>query len=168
MFFIILTTAATLHAHGLTEITSSKEAAEALRPLAGDFATAVYAVGIVAVGFLAIPTLAGSAAYAFAEVLDWSSGLDQKLFQARAFYGAISGSVLFGVAADFLDINPITALFWTAIINGVLAPFLLVGVLLTARDKTIMVGQPSSVLSQIVVAATALIIFSAAIAMIVV
>jgi Mn2+/Fe2+ NRAMP family transporter len=167
MFFIILTTAATLHTHGVTVISSSKEAAEALRPLAGNFAAAVYAIGIVAAGFLAIPTLAGSAAYAFAEVLDWSRGLDEKLYQAQAFYAAISGSVLCGIALDFLDVNPITALFWTAIINGVLAPFLLVGVLLTARDKKIMLGQPSSILSQVVVALTALIMFSAAIGMMV-
>jgi len=168
MFFIILTTSATLHTHGLTVISSSKEAAEALRPLAGNFAAAIYAVGIVAAGFLAIPTLAGSAAYAFAEVLDWSRGLDAKLYQAQAFYAAIGGSVLCGIALDFLNVNPITALFWTAIINGVLAPFLLVGVLLTARDKTIMVGQPSSTLSQVVVALTALIMFAAAIGMMVV
>ena len=168
MFFIILTTAATLHTQGLTMISSSKEAAEALRPLAGNLATAIYAVGIVAAGFLAIPTLAGSAAYAFAEVLDWSRGLDEKLYQAQAFYAAITGSVVCGIALDFLNVNPISALFWTAIINGVLAPFLLVGVLLTARDKTVMVGQPSSALSQAVVALTALVMFSAAIAMIVI
>ena len=168
MFFIILTTAVTLHTHGLTMISSSKDAAEALRPLAGNLATTIYAIGIVAVGFLAIPTLAGSAAYAFAEVLNWSRGLDEKLYQARAFYAAITGSVLCGMAFDFLNVNPISALFWTAVINGVLAPFLLVGVLLTARDKSIMLGQPSSALSQAVVALTTLVMFSAAIAMIVI
>jgi Mn2+/Fe2+ NRAMP family transporter len=168
MFFVILTTALTLNAHGLVSITSSKEAAEALRPLAGDLAMTLYTVGIVAVGFLAIPTLAGSAAYAFAETLDWSYGLDEKLNQARAFYAVIIVSVLCGVAFDFLGVNPIAALFWTAVINGVLAPFLLVGILLVARDQTIMLQQASSPLNQAVVAMTTLLMFVAAGAMVLV
>lgn len=165
MFFVILATALTLHAHGLTTISSSKEAAEALRPLAGNFAATLYTIGILGGGFLAIPTLAGSAAYAFAETMDWSFGLDEKLNQARAFYAVIIVSVLCGVALDFLDVNPIAALFLTAVINGVLSPFLLIGVLLVARDERIMLQQPSSPLSQATVAFTAFVMFAAAIGM---
>ena len=165
MFFIILTTALTLNAHGLTNISSSKEAAEALRPLAGDFATLLYTVGIIGVGLLAIPTLTGSAAYAFSETFQWHNGLDEKLHHARAFYAVIIASSLIGIGIDFIEINPMTALFWTAVINGLLAPFLLVGVLLVSRDEKIMLGQPSSVFSQIVVLLTIILMFAAAIAM---
>ncbi len=165
MFFIILTTALTLNAHGITNITSSKEAAEALRPLAGNLATLLYTVGIVAVGLLAIPTLAGSAAYAFAETFDWSQGLDEKLKQARAFYAVIIFSVLCGIGLDFLGINPVQALFWSAVVNGLLAPFLLIGIFLVARDRKVMVNQPSSKLSQIIVAITIVLMFGAAVGM---
>ena len=168
MFFIILTTALTLNAHGLTTISTSKEAAEALRPLAGNMAMLLYTTGIVGVGLLAIPTLTGSAAYAFSEVFHWQNGLDEKFRQARAFYGVIALSTLFGIALDFTNINPVQALYWTAIVNGLLAPFLLVGILLVARDKKIMQGQPSSSFSQIVVLGTTLLMFAAGIAMFVV
>lgn len=165
MFFIILTTALTLNAHGLTNISTSKEAAEALRPLAGNLAMLLYTTGVIGVGLLAIPTLTGSAAYAFSEVLHWRSGLDEKLKHARAFYGVIVLSTLCGVALDFTHINPVQALYWTAIINGLLAPFILVGILLVARDKKIMLGQPSSRYSQAVVLLTTLLMFAAGIAM---
>ena len=165
MFFIILTTAMTLHTHGIHNINSSREAAEALRPLAGNLATLLFTVGIVAVGLLAIPTLAGSAAYAFAETFNWSQGLDEKLKQARAFYAVIVFSILCGIGFDFLSINPMRALFWSAVVNGVLSPFLLVGIVLVARDRKIMVGQPSSPLNQIVVCITTLLMFAAAIGM---
>lgn len=168
MFFIILTTALTLNAHGLSNITSSKEAAEALRPLAGDLAMLLYTVGIIGVGFLAIPTLTGSAAYAFSEVFNWHNGLDEKFKHAQAFYGVVILSTLFGMTLDFVHINPVQALYWTAIVNGLLAPFLLVGVLLVARDKKIMQGQPSSITSQIVVLCTTLLMFTAGIAMFVI
>lgn len=168
MFFIILTTALTLNAHGLSNITSSKEAAEALRPLAGNLAMLLYTVGIIGVGFLAIPTLTGSAAYAFSEIFNWEHGLDEKFKQAQAFYGVVIVSTLFGMALDFVHINPVKALYWTAIANGLLAPFLLVGVLLVARDKKIMLGQPSSSVSQVVVLCTTLLMFAAGIAMFVV
>ena len=168
MFFIILTTALTLNAHGLSNITSSKEAAEALRPLAGNLAMLLYTVGIIGVGFLAIPTLTGSAAYAFSEIFHWHSGLDEKFKQAKAFYSVVVVSALVGVGLDFIHINPVQALYWTAVVNGLLAPFLLVGVLLVARDKKIMLGQPSSGFSQIVVLGTTLLMFAAGIAMFVV
>ena len=138
MYFIILATALTLHKHGITQIETSKQAAEALLPLAGKFAYLLYAVGLIGVGFLAVPTLAGSAAYAFAETFHWPQGLDQKLKHARAFYAVVILSTLVGIALDFVDINPMKALFWTAVINGVHAPFLLVGIWLVASDAVIM------------------------------
>jgi NRAMP (natural resistance-associated macrophage protein)-like metal ion transporter len=138
MFFIILTTAVTLNRHGLTHIDTSRQAAEALRPFAGKFAAALFTVGIVGVGFLAIPTLAGSTAYAFAETLGWRQGLDRRLKQARAFYALILLSTVAGVGLDFVGINPVKALYWTAVINGLLAPFLLVGILVVASDKKLM------------------------------
>jgi Mn2+/Fe2+ NRAMP family transporter len=144
MYFIILTTALTLHRHGIRDIETSKQAAEALRPLARTFAYLLYTIGIIGVGFLAIPTLAGSAAYAFAETFSWKEGLDEPFRGARLFYATLVFSMLLGIAMDFLDVNPVKALFWTAVINGVLAPFLLVGVLIAASDRKLMQGQPSS------------------------
>lgn len=168
MFFIILTTAITLNRHGLTHIETTRQAAEALRPLAGNFAAVLFTAGIVGVGFLAIPTLAGSAAYAFAETLGWHQGLNKKLKQARAFYLLILLSTGMGVGLDFVGINPVKALYWTAVINGLLAPFLLVAILVVASDKKLMQGQPSSRLGWIVVALTTAAMFVAVVAMFVV
>ena len=168
MFFIILTTAITLNKHGIVNIETSREAAEALRPLAGNFAATLFTLGIVGVGFLAIPTLAGSAAYAFAETLGWRQGLNKKLKQARWFYALILVSTAAGVALDFIGINPVKALYWTAVINGLLAPFLLVAILIVAADKKLMQGQPSSRLGWVVVALTTIAMFAAGVAMFVV
>jgi len=165
MFFIILTTALTLHAHGITNIETSRQAAEALKPIAGEGAAFLYTVGIIGVGLLAIPTLSGSAAYAFAETFGWKSGLDQKLKNARYFYGIVVLSTAAGIAFDFFDVNPIQALYWSAIVNGLLAPFLLVAILIVASDRKIMCGQPSSRLSRTVVAITTLVMFAAAVGM---
>jgi NRAMP (natural resistance-associated macrophage protein)-like metal ion transporter len=165
MFFIILTTALTLHRHGITHIETSRQAAEALTPLAGRFATILYTVGIIGVGLLAIPTLSGSAAYAFAETFRWRFGLDQKLRSARYFYGVVVLSTMAGITLDFADVNPIKALYWSAVLNGLLAPFLLVAILLIASDRKLMAGQPSSGLSRTVVVLTTLLMFFAAIGM---
>jgi len=165
MFFIILTGALTLHDRGITNIETSRQAAEALAPLAGDFAAALYAFAIVAVGLLAIPTLAGSAGYAFSEAFNWPRGLDKKFSQAHAFYGVILLSVALGICSDFLKINPMKFLFWSAVINGVLAPFLLCGILLIAGDRNIMKTQTSSVLNRSVVGITTLAMFGAALVM---
>ena len=165
MFFILLTTAMTLHRAGVTNIDSSKEAALALRPLAGELASTLYAVGILGVGFLAIPTLAGSAAYALAETFRWEEGLDRKLHEAPRFYAVIVVSIVIGMLLTFLDVNPMHALFWTAVMNGVLAPFLLLGILAIATDTDIMRGQPSSRLSIVVVGFTTLLMFVAAMGM---
>jgi len=168
MFFIILTTAITLNRHGITHIETTRQAAEALRPLAGKFAATLFTVGIIGVGFLAIPTLAGSTAYAFAETLGWRQGLDKELKRARAFYALILLSTGVGVGLDFIGINPVKALYWTAVINGLLAPFLLVAILVVASDKKLMQGQPSSRLGWTVVALTTVAMFAAAVAMFVV
>jgi NRAMP (natural resistance-associated macrophage protein)-like metal ion transporter len=168
MFFIILTTGLTLHRHGVIEIESSRQAAEALRPIAGSFATGLYTVGVLGVGFLAIPTLTGSAAYAFAEAFGWRQGLDRSYAKARLFYAVVIGSSLLGVVLDFVGINPVKALYWSAVINGLLAPFLLVAIWLIASDRKIMNGQPSSLLSRVVVGVTAVAMFAAGIAMFVV
>ena len=165
MYFIILSTALTLHAHGITNIDSSKQAAEALRPLAGSVAYFLYTAGLIGVGLLAIPTLTGSAAYAFAETFTWKEGLDHRFKGAKAFYTVLIFSTILGIAIDFLGINPVKALFGTAIINGVLAPFLLVGILLVASDRKLMQDQPSSALSRVLVGLTTLAMFAAAIAM---
>jgi NRAMP (natural resistance-associated macrophage protein)-like metal ion transporter len=165
MYFIILTAAIVLHKHGVTKIETSKQVAEALQPLAGTLAYLLYTVGIIGVGFLAIPTLAGSAAYAFAETFRWSQGLDRSLRGARYFYAVLIFSMLLGMGLDFLNVNPVKALFWTAVINGVLAPFLLVGILIVASSQKLMRGQPSSWLSRVVVGLTAAIMFTAAGAM---
>jgi NRAMP (natural resistance-associated macrophage protein)-like metal ion transporter len=165
MFFIILTTALTLHKNGITDIETSKQAAQALEPLAGKFAYLLFTTGLIGVGLLAIPTLSGSAAYAFAETFHWRQGLDQKWKHARAFYAVVIVSTLMGIGMDFAHVNPIKALFWTAVVNGVLAPFLLVGILLVASDSKIMNKQPSSKLSLAAVGITTLLMFGAAIAM---
>ena len=163
MYFIILTAALTLHKSGNTNIETSKQAAEALLPLAGRGAYLLYTAGLIGVGLLAIPTLSGSAAYAFAETFHWKQGLDQKLKHARAFYGVVILSTLVGIGLDFAGVNPVKALFWTAVVNGVLAPFLMVGILMVASDKKIMQGQPSSMLSRIVVGIATVVMFGAAV-----
>ncbi len=165
MFFIILTTALTLHGKGLTEIETSRQVAEALRPLAGDAAYLLYAIGVVGVGFLAIPTLAGSAAYACAETFGWQQGLDHPFRKARSFYLVVIVSILVGVGLDLAKVNAVKALFASSVINGLVAPFMLIGILLVASDAKVMLGQPSSKLALGVVALTALAMFGAAIAM---
>jgi len=165
MFFIILTTALTLHRHGFTTIATTKDAAEALRPLAGDHAYFLYTIGIIGTGLLAIPTLAGSAAYAFAETFEWAYGLDEKFDNAVSFYSVFILATVAGAALDLLDIDPIKALVWSAIVNGMLAPFLLVTVLLVASDQTIMRGQTSSRTTRAVVGITTLLMFVAGIGM---
>jgi NRAMP (natural resistance-associated macrophage protein)-like metal ion transporter len=165
MFFIILTTAATLHRHGITQIETSRQAAEALKPLAGRFAATLYTVGILGVGLLAIPTLTGSAAYALAETLGWKEGLNERFGDAKYFYGVVILSTLLGVCLDFANISPVRALFLTAVINGLLAPFLLIGILVAASDHELMQGQPASRLSRIVVGLTAFVMVAAAIGM---
>ncbi len=135
-FFIVLTTAVTLHRAGLTDIQDSAQAAEALRPIAGEFAFALFAAGIIGTGMLAIPVLAGSAAYAVAETLEWRSGLALKPLEARGFYAIIVAAIVIGAGIDFAPIDPIKALFWSAVINGVVAvPIMAVMMLLASRPE---------------------------------
>lgn len=119
--FIILTAAATLHAHGVTDIQTSSQAAEALRPIAGPLAFFVFALGIIGTGLLALPVLAGSSAYALGEVFGWHVGLSRKPLRAKAFYGAIAVATLLGILVNESPIDPIKALFWSAVINGIVA-----------------------------------------------
>jgi len=136
--FIIITTAATLNAHGITDIQTSSQAAEALRPIAGVFTFALFAAGIIGIGVLAVPVLAGSAAYALGEALDWPTGLDRSPLDAKAFYGAIAAATLVGVAINFVHVDPIKALFWSAVINGVVAVPLMVVIMLMAMQRQVM------------------------------
>ena len=165
MYFIILTAALTLHRNGITNIDTSQDAAAVLMPLAGAFAATLFTVGIVGVGLVAIPALITSAAYALAETFCWKNGLNEKFKAARPFYGVIILSIVIGVALDFADVSPIKALYWAAVVNGVLAPFLLIGILIVASDRKIMRQQPSCLLSRLTVAVTALAMLGAAVGM---
>ena len=138
MYFIILTTAATLFTAGKTDIASAADAADALRPLAGSGATVLFAVGLIGVGVLAVPVLTGSGAYAVSEAFGWKYGLDKKPARAKQFYAVIALSSGIGMLINFVGINPIDALFWTAVINGVLAPPLLALVMLIANNDKVM------------------------------
>src|SRR5438105_4115127 len=138
MYFIILATAATLHKAGQTSIQSAAEAAEALRPLAGDAAGILLALGLMGAGFLAVPILSGSAAYALSEAFGWKYGLDRHPGRAREFYAVIVLATLVGMLINFVGINPIDALFSSAVINGFVAPPLLVLIMLVANNRGIM------------------------------
>lgn len=138
MFFIIATTASTLHLKGITNIETANQAAEALRPLAGDLTFILFSAGIIGIGFLAIPILAGSASYAVSEALGWREGLYRKLNQAHGFYGAITIATLIGLLVNFIGIPPFKMLYYTAVLNGIAAPPLMVIILLIANDKSIM------------------------------
>ena len=135
-FFIMLTTAATLHAHGVTDIQTSAQAAEALRPLAGRFAFLLFSLGIIGTGLLAVPVLAGSSAFALAETFRWRRGLDLTPLRGARFYGVIATSTLIGVALGFSHLDPIKALYWAAVVNGVIsAPIMAVMMLMSANPK---------------------------------
>jgi Mn2+/Fe2+ NRAMP family transporter len=136
-----------------------------LVPLAGAFAATLFTVGIVGVGLVSIPTLITSAAYALAETFRWRNGLNKTFNAARPFYSVIILSSIIGIALDFADVSPMKALYGAAVVNGVLAPFLLIGILMVASDRKIMREQTSSLLSRLTVAGTALAMFAAAIGM---
>jgi len=166
MYFIILATAATLFKAGKTDIQSATDAAQALRPLAGDAAGLLLALGLIGSGLLAVPILTGSAAYAVSEMFGWKFGLDQKPGHAKQFYAVIAAATIIGMLINFIGINPIDALFWTAVINGFLAPPLLVVIMLVANNKKVMGkrvnGKGSSILGWI----TTAVMFAAAIALV--
>jgi NRAMP (natural resistance-associated macrophage protein)-like metal ion transporter len=138
MMFIIVTTAFVLHDHGITDITSAGEAASALRPLAGSFESLLFTVGIFGVGLLAVPVMAGASAYAVAELFKFDEGLSKKFKEARGFYWVIIASMFAGMVLNFIGINPITALYWAAILNGITAPILMFFIFRIGNDKKIM------------------------------
>ena len=142
-FFIILATASTLHAHGLTQIETAAQAAEALRPIAGDLAFLLFALGIVGTGLLAVPVLAGSAAYAIAELFEWPSTLEAKFPEAVGFYAIILAATIIGFGMGFLPINPIRLLVWTAVINGVVAVPIMVMMMLIVTNRSAMGRFPA-------------------------
>lgn len=139
-YFVILATALTLHAAGVTRIDTAAQAASALRPLAGDMAYVLFSIGIVSVGLIGVPVLAASGAYALAESLHWEEGLERKLTGAKGFYGIIALSILVATGMQFTTISPMRALFWSAVINGVVAVPLMVIVLVLAASRSVM-GQ---------------------------
>jgi len=167
MYFIILTTAATLFKSGQTNIQSATDAARALEPLAGSFATLLLALGLIGTGFLAVPVLTGSAGYALSEAFGWRHGLDHKPRQARKFYMVIAISMVVAMQINFMNINPISALFWTAVINGFLAPPLLVIIMVISNRKQIMGKWVNGPLVNVLGWATAVAMFAAAIALVV-
>jgi Mn2+/Fe2+ NRAMP family transporter len=137
-FFIILATAVTLHTAGVTNIQTAAQAASALKPLAGEFAFLLFAVGIIGVGLLAVPVLAGSAAYALADTLGWPYGLNRKLSEARGFYGVIAATTLAALVLQYSPIDPMKGLFWSAVINGVVAVPLMAVIILLVSKKSVM------------------------------
>jgi NRAMP (natural resistance-associated macrophage protein)-like metal ion transporter len=137
-FCVILATAMTLNQHGITDIQTTRQAAEALRPIAGEFAFALFALGIIGTGMLAVPVLAGSAAYAVADVFEWRSGLDHTLSEAKGFYGVLIAATLIGTLIDFTAIDPIKALVWSAVVNGVIAVPIMAVMLWLGTNKAIL------------------------------
>ena len=137
-FFVMVLGAVVLYAAGIRDVTSAAQAAQALRPLAGEFAFALFAGGIIATGLLAVPVLASSAAYAVAEAFDWTEGLERQWFEAKQFYAVIVLATLVGTGLDFTPIDPMKALYWSAVINGVVAAPIMVGLMLLASKKSVM------------------------------
>jgi Mn2+/Fe2+ NRAMP family transporter len=128
----------TLNVSGVTDIQTAAQAASALRPLAGEFANLIFALGILGVGLIGVPVLAGSAAYAVSEAMGWNWGLERKATDARGFYGVIALSVLVALVIQYSPINPMKALFWSAVINGVVAVPLMVVIMLLVSKKSVM------------------------------
>jgi NRAMP (natural resistance-associated macrophage protein)-like metal ion transporter len=148
MYFIILTTAATLHAHGIVKIETAKQAAESLRPLAGNAAYLLFTLGLVGTGMLGVPVLAGSCAYAVSEAAAWRGSLERKPRGAKKFYGVLAAAMAIGVAIDYAGLDAVKMLFWSAVINGVLAPPLILLILLLTSDRLVMGDRVNSPLEQ--------------------
>jgi len=139
-FFIILTTAIALHQHGITSIETSADAASALKPIAGEFAFWLFAMGIIGTGLLAVPVLAGASAYAIADTFEWPGGLDLNLVKAQGFYSIIAISILIGIGLCFSNINPLKALYWSAVINGVISVPIMLMMMFVVTNKKVMGG----------------------------
>ena len=167
MYFIILATAATLFKAGRTEIGDAAEAAEALRPLAGDGATVLMALGLIGTGLLAVPILTASGAFAAAEAFGWRHGLDQKPGRAWQFYAVMAASTVVGLCLNYVGISPVTALFWTAVLNGFLTPPLLVVLMLIANNRAVMNQRVNGPVLNVLGWATVVVMFVAAAALVV-
>lgn len=156
MFAIMVTAAATLHTSGITTIGTADEAAQALEPLAGRLAGLVFTVGILGTGLLAVPVLAGSTSYAIAETFGWREGLSLRMSQAKAFYFVILGSMMAGLVMNLVGLDPVRALYWSAILNGLAAPPLILMIFVLARRESVLGPQRSGRTSQIVVLGAAM------------
>lgn len=165
-YFIILTTGATLFASGQHDIQTAKQAAEALRPLAGDAAYLLFAAGLIGTGLLGVPVLAGSAAYAVSEAAAWRSGMDEKPSKAKKFYGVLAVAMVIGMLLDYLNLDPMKMLFWSAVLNGVLAPPLIVIILFICNNKKVMGKNVNGKLINFFGVLAALVMSFAALAMI--
>lgn len=148
-FFIIITIASTLFAHGIRNIETADQAAQALRPVAGQFASLLFSIGIIGTGLLAVPVLAGSASYAVSETFRWKAGLYRKLEQAHGFYGVITIATVIGLVVNFIGVKPFQMLYYTAILNGITAPPLLALILIITNNQNIMKKHTNSVFSNI-------------------
>jgi Mn2+/Fe2+ NRAMP family transporter len=167
MYFLILTTGATLNAHGQKQIETAKQAAEALRPLAGQGAYWLFTLGIIGTGMLAVPVLAGSCAYAIAEGAKWrDASLNLKPRVAPKFYAVLAVSVVIGLAFDFVGLNAVKMLFWSAILNGLLAPPLVIMVVLLTSDRKVMGDRINSPRMKALGWACAIVMSAAAIALV--
>jgi len=149
MFFIVVTTASTLHLNGITSITTAAQAATALKPFAGDYAFILFTLGIIGTGLLAVPVLAGSASYAVAETLGWKAGLYRKLKQAHGFYGVIIVATLAGLLVNLTPIKPFTMLYYTAVLNGLCAPILMTLILMISNNKKILGKHTNGIFSNL-------------------
>ena len=166
MYFIIMTTAATLHADGKTNIATAREAAEALRPLAGAGAYWLFTLGLIGTGMLAVPVLAGSCAYAIAEAARWkNASLGKKPHSAKRFYAVIAVAVVVGLALNYAGLNAVKMLFWSAVVNGVLAPPLIVLVVLLTSNSAVMGKRVNPPLLRWLGWTTAIIMAAAAVAL---
>ena len=163
MYFIILTSAATLFQAGHTDIKTAADAAKALEPVAGKAASALFALGIIGTGLLAVPVLTTSAAYALAEAFQWEAALDRKPWQAKEFYLAISISTVIGLLINFTGISAMTALFWTAVLNGLLSAPLLFAIMFISNNKKIMGKRVNSRWTNIVGWTTAIVMLVASV-----
>jgi NRAMP (natural resistance-associated macrophage protein)-like metal ion transporter len=148
MYFIVITTAATLHAHGILQIATARQAAEALRPLAGQAAYLLFTLGLIGTGMLGVPVLAGACAYAISEAAAWRGSLESKPHRARKFYAVLGVSMALGLAIDFAGLDAVKMLFWAAVTNGVLAPPLILLILLLTSDSKIMGDRVSPLLER--------------------
>jgi Mn2+/Fe2+ NRAMP family transporter len=164
-YFIILTTGATLHAAGQRDIQTAAEAAQALRPIAGELAEELFCLGLIGAGFLGVPILAGSAAYAVAEAGAWRRGIDKPPRIAKKFYAVIVVAMIGGMVIDYAGVNAIKMLFWAALVNGVLAPPLIVIILLVSNNRSVMGEHTNGRVLNLLGIATALVMSAAAIAM---